>query len=71
MENVLPVCSLDPPVTLDEKDIRLARNECIHINEIPMKMLLQIFNEIFKTSGLDEKSAQERKKPLVTQLPKP
>ena len=62
MEVVVPVCVIDPPVTLDRNDPRLATDEVIHLREIGFGAITQLFQEIMKVSGMTKEAEEARKK---------
>ena len=62
MEVVVPVCVIDPPVTLDRNDPRLATDEAIHLREIGFGAITQLFQEIMKVSGMTKEAEEARKK---------
>ena len=62
MEVVVPVCVIDPPVTLDRDDPRLVTDEAIHLREIGFGAITQLFEEIMKLSGMTKEAEEARKK---------
>ena len=65
MEVFLPACSVDPPVTLDDKDLRLESQDVLHIRDISMSTMGLLFSKITEISGLSVEAAKARKKSLV------
>ena len=62
MEVVVPVCVIDPPVTIDRRDPRLQTDEAIHLREIGFGTITQLFEEIMKLSGMTKEAEEARKK---------
>jgi len=62
MEVVVPVCVIDPPVTVDRNDPRIATDEVIHLREIGFGTITQLFEEIMKLSGMTKEAEEARKK---------
>ena len=62
MEVVVPVCVIDPPVTIDRNDPRLQTDEVIHLREIGFGTITQLFEEIMKLSGMTKEAEEARKK---------
>ena len=62
MEVVVPVCVIDPPVTVDRNDPRITTDEAIHLREIGFGAITQLFEEIMKLSGMTKEAEEARKK---------
>lgn len=64
MKEFLPMCCINPRVVLDADDPALSNldNNAILLNDIPLNMASQIFNEILALSGLTEKAQDDKKK---------
>ncbi len=68
MKEFLPICCISPRVTLDNNDPGLANPDTntLLLNDIPLNMASQIFNEILTISGLTKKAEEAKKKlPVV------
>lgn len=64
MKEFLPICCINPRVTLDPEDPMLQNldTNTLLMNDIPLNMASQIFNEILSISGLTEKAQDDKKK---------
>lgn len=62
MRVVIPECVLDIPVTLDESDPRIVKQEALHIKDLTFKTVIGLFNHIMSISGLDAEADEARKK---------
>ena len=62
MEVVVPVCVIDPPVTIDRSDPRLQTDEAIHLREIGFGTITKLFEEIMTLSGMTKEAEEARKK---------
>ena len=62
MEVVVPICVVDPPVTVVDNDPRLANDEAIHLREIGFGAISQLFQKIMDISGLTAEAEKTRKK---------
>ena len=67
MEMLVPRCALNPRIVVDLNDPALfdENSNTIHINDVPMAILSQLFNEILQISGIG-KAAEEARKKLPT-----
>ena len=62
MEVVVPICVVDPPVTVNDTDPRLKNDEAIHLREIGFNTVSRLFAKIMDISGLSAAADEERKK---------
>lgn len=64
MKKILPMCSVSPRITINDDDPRLkeAESNTVHLNEIPIKLAFEIFNQILLISGLTKEAEDDRKK---------
>jgi len=66
---VLPHCCVDPKVVFEGE----TNSQQIHIDDIPLDVLIKLFGEIFIASGMSDKDAKERedqkKVPSLKSLP--
>ena len=63
----VPLCTIDPIITLDEKDPRLSQDiNIIHMRHLPINVAGQLFNEILASSGLGKQAEEARKNLPVT-----
>jgi|GEM_PF-6090497 len=59
---LLPACTIDPPVTIDNNDPRLLTGEAIHIRDLSYNTVLAIFNKITEITGMTREAEEARKK---------
>jgi len=71
MKIVLPACSVRPIITVDEEHPGLKDETAIHMRDLPFNVVIALFNEIIKITGLDEKTDDLRKKLQTQTLVKP
>ena len=62
MKVFLPACSVDPIITIDEKDPRIEADEALHIRDVPMNIIGLLFSKITEISGLTQAAEDRRKK---------
>ena len=64
IKTFVPLCTVDPIITNDDKDIRLKQDvNILHMRNLPINVAGQLFNEILSASGLG-KTAEENRKNL-------
>ncbi len=70
MELIVPACAIDPPVTVDLKDPRLAEGEVLHLRDISFQAVTDLFAKILDVSGLSKEADEKRKKSAGASSPK-
>ena len=58
MKILLPACSVKPKIILEGD----SDEEALSIRDIPLNVVVGLFNKIIEVSGLDEKTEEIRKK---------
>jgi len=62
IKTFVPLCTVDPIITNDEKDPRLKQEvNILHMRNLPINVAGQLFNEILSASGLGKKAEEDRK----------
>ncbi len=62
MRIILPACSVEPIVTVNSDDPSLKDGTGIHMRDLPFNVVVSLFNEIIKLTGLGEGMEEARKK---------
>ncbi len=62
MRIILPACSVSPKVTVNSEDPCLKDDTGIHMRDLPFNVVVSLFNEIIKLTGLGEGMEETRKK---------
>ena len=62
MRIILPACAVDPKVTVLTDDPCLTDGTGIHMRDLPFNVVVGLFNEIIKLTGLSEGAEEARKK---------
>tara|TARA_Y100001938_G_scaffold128710_1_gene182758 strand:+ start:14752 stop:15153 length:402 start_codon:yes stop_codon:yes gene_type:complete len=70
MELIVPACAIDPPVTVDLKDPRIAEGEALHLRDISFQAVTDLFAKILDVSGLSKEADEKRKKSAGANSPK-
>jgi len=70
MKIVLPNCVIDPPIAVEDTDPRLSAGDAVNVKDLSFKLVIDLFNEIMKLSGLDAATDEARKKLESQTLPK-
>jgi len=61
MKELLPACIVDPPVTSDDNDPRIATDDAFSIKDFSFGSITTIFQKISDISGLTEDAVETRK----------
>ena len=70
MEIIVPACSVDPPITVNLNDRRIAEGEAIHLRDVSFNTITDLFAKILELSGLSASADKERKKSVGASSPK-
>ena len=62
MRIILPACSVSPIVTINSDDECIKNGTGIHMRDLPFNVVVSLFNEIIKLTGLNEGMDEARKK---------
>ncbi len=62
MRIILPACAVEPKVTVNSEDPSLKDGTGIHMRDLPFNVVVALFNEIIKLTGLTEGMEETRKK---------
>lgn len=72
MRMIVPVCTINPRITTnnDDPDLNVPDANVLHLNDVPMDLLSQLFNEILQVSGIGKAAEEARKKLQIPTTPK-